>query len=77
MLLCNLQVYVLIVYKCMCYLYCSPTGALTDVGHTEAEAVGAAERMSGLQVVETWFTQITVCSHHIHLRRSTGEPSSH
>lgn len=59
------------VYRCVsvCYLSCGPGGALADIGHTEAETVGAAEQVTLLQVVETWFTQITVSSHHIYLRR--------
>lgn len=58
-------------YLCtsVCYLSCRPGGALTDVGYTEAKTVGAAERIFLLQVVETWFTQITVSSHHVHLRK--------
>lgn len=53
-----------------CYLSCGPSRAFTDVGNAEAETVGATEWIILLQVVETRFTQITVGSHHIHLRRN-------
>ncbi len=54
----------------LCYLSHVPCGALTDIGHTKAETVCAAKRVFALQVVETWFAQITVSAHYIHLRRS-------
>lgn len=53
-----------------------PGRTLTDVGHAEAETVGAAERVVLLEVVESRFTQVTVGPHHVHLRsnRSPDEP---
>lgn len=69
-------------YVCVCYLSRGPGGALADIRNTEAETVCAAEWMILLQVVETRLTQITVSSHHVHLRkreqvrpRKTGEIS--
>lgn len=55
------------------YLSSGPRRALTHIGHTEAETVGAAKWMTALQVVETRFTQITVGSHYVRLRRQ-GRP---
>lgn len=51
-----------------CYLSCGPGGALTDVRHTKAKTVSAAKLIFLLQVVEPWFTQVTVSSHHVLLR---------
>lgn len=53
-----------------------PGRTLADVGHTEAEAVGAAQRVALPEVVEARFTQVAVGSHHVHLMssRSAGEP---
>lgn len=45
-----------------------PCGALTHIRHAETEALGAALGITGLQVIETLLTQITVRAHHIHLR---------
>lgn len=49
------------------HLSCGPSRTLTDIGHTEAETVSAAQRIVLLEVVESGFTQITVGSHHVHL----------
>lgn len=51
-------------------LSCGPGGALTDIRHTEAETVGAAQRITVLEVVETRLTQFTVGSHYVHLWRN-------
>lgn len=51
-------------------LSCGPGGALADIRHTEAETVGAAQRITVLEVVEARSTQITVGSHHVHLWRN-------
>lgn len=53
---------------CICYLSWGPSGTLTNVWHTKAETVSATEWIIFLQVVETWFTQITVGSHYVLLR---------
>lgn len=53
---------------CICYLSWGPSGTLTDIWHTKAETVSATEWIIFLQVVETWFTQITVGSHYVLLR---------
>lgn len=54
---------------CVCYLNSGPCGAFTHIRHTETKAVRAAKWIVFLQVVETWFAQITVSSHHVHLRK--------